>query len=316
MLPPTRRGFDNLHTVFDVSPNSLPWCQQETARLVYKGRIRDGRFGQLTPEAYEVLELERLRFGYLRPFPKIDYSDDSYRVAVNDSAAIEQYFKLHTAQQPQYLALFQCYLKRGLTVADCGCGGGALLDLVKEETSGRTVAIEPFTGYHDSLKDRGHDVYPDVRQAVANGTESGVDLALSFHVIEHVVDPVAYLTDIRRLVKPGGLAIVLTPNLADFLMSADPERMMPFFYRRVHNYYFSAESLAWVGRLAGWEPLRDIFYHEFGLSNALLWLRDGRPSGHARLPCIDERVDVFWKRHLEATRQSNNVGIVLRKPCE
>jgi len=291
---------------------ALPWLADGPIRRVYAGKIRDGKFGCETAESYEVLVRDPHRLGFLRPFPAVDYADASYRVAVNDSAAIEQYFKLHAAQQPGYLDLIRPLLHPGLAVADFGCGGGALLDLVQAETHGATCAVEPFGGYHASLRQRGHEVFPTATAALAAGRTDAFDLALSFHVIEHTLDPVAYLAEIRRTVRPGGHLFVLTPNWDDFLMTADPVRMEPFFYRRVHNYYFTAAALQWTARLAGWEPVRDVFYHEFGLANAMLWLRDGRPAGHAPLAGISPDADAFWRRHLEETGRANNVGIVLR----
>jgi SAM-dependent methyltransferase len=297
-----------------MSPR-LPWCQECEARRVYSGPIRDGKFGQQTAANYDVWELAATRLRYLHPFPPVDYTDDSYRVAVNDSAAIEQYFKIHAAQQPGYLELLRPHLRSEQKVADIGCGGGALLDLVKAETRGATMAIEPFTGYHRSLAERGHAVFATAAAALAAGHGGGIDLALSFHVIEHTIDPVEYLAEIRKLVRPGGLLFVLTPNVDDFLMQADPPRMEPFFYRRVHNYYFSAESLAWTAARAGWKAEREVFYHEFGLANALLWLRDGRPSGHTPLAGVDGKADAFWRTYLERNRQANNVGVLLSNPA-
>lgn len=291
---------------------SLSWCPDEPVQRVYRGQIREAKFGSLTPETFEVWELEAARLGFLHPFPQVDYQDDSYRTAVNDSASIEQYFNLHASQQPGYISLFEQHLKHGMVVADCGCGGGALLDLIKASTAGRTIAIEPFAGYHDSLRERGHEVFASTEAAVGQLGDGKVDLALSFHVIEHVTDPVAYLRAMRQLVRPGGLAVILTPNWDDILMKIDPERMAPFFYRRVHNYYFTAQALRWVAAKAGWAGSEEIFYHEFGMANTLQWLRDGRPSGHTRLQAINEEADRFWIKHLEATRQANNVGVLLR----
>lgn len=291
---------------------SLPWCPDENVRYVYRGRIREAKFGSQTAEIYEVCEIEAARLGFLHPFPHIEYSDDTYRTAVNDNASVEQYFKLHAEQQPGYLALFKQHLRPQMSVADCGCGAGALLDLVKGETLGRTVAIEPFVGYHKSLRERGHEVYATTEAAVAGGGKASVDLALSFHVIEHVLNPVAYLRSIRELVRPGGTAVILTPNWDDILMKLDPERISPFFYRRVHNYYFTAQALRWVAGKAGWESIQNIFYHEFGMANTLQWLRDGRPAGHTRLPAIDAEADRFWMTYLESSHQANNVGVLLR----
>ena len=197
-----------------------------------------------------------------------------------------------------------------MTVADCGCGGGTLLDLVKAKTAGSTLAVEPFQGYHHSLRMRGHEVCASTDEAQERGRAA--DLALSFHVIEHVDDPLAFLQGMRALVRPGGLAIILTPNWDDILVRLDPARMDPFFFRRVHNYYFTAQALRGLSEMAGWTVVRDIFYHEFGLANPLLWLRDGKPAGHTRCPGVDETMDASWRKYLEQTGQANNVGIVLK----
>lgn len=288
------------------------WLQSVPKKKVYSGRIRDGLFGSLTDREYDVISVAERGLSFLSPFPAINYESPEYRNLVNGSAKIEDYIALHAKQQHGYLQIFKDLLATGKIVADCGCGGGALLDLIKQ-SGAKTIAIEPFSGFHESLKSRGHMTYDSV--ASAGVTHAGsVDLALSFHVIEHVEDPVHYLSEIRGMVKPGGYICVLTPNWNDILMQIDRKRMEPFFYRKVHNYYFTAESLAWVGKLAGWHHKNDIFYHEFGLANTLNWLRDGQPSGHGRLEAIDETADLWWKAYLELNGLANNVGVLLHNP--
>ena len=44
---------------------------------------------------------------------------------------------------------------------DFGCGGGSFLDSIKGIAK-KTIAVEPFVGYHESLKLRGHEVYSDI----------------------------------------------------------------------------------------------------------------------------------------------------------
>jgi len=259
-----------------------PWCARDALRKVFVSKIRDGQFGQKTAETYEMWECATARLGYLHPFPEIDYSDETYHVSVNRSADIQQYFKLDAAPQPDYLALLGTHLQPEQVVADCGCGGGSLLDLVNKKTGGRTIASEPYIGYHQSLADRGHEVHPTVEAALIHGLGGSADIALSFHVIEHVIDPVVCLSAMRRLVRPGGIAVILTPNWDDILMKVDPDHMEPFFY------------------------------HEFGLANTLLWLRDGKPAGHARCPWVDETMDASWRKNLERIGNANNVGIVLK----
>jgi len=293
---------------------SFPLPSTEPKRLLYSGKIRDGRFGNQTTEKYSVWEYESMRLAFLDPLPIINYSDESYRVSVNDSPAVEEYFRMHDCQQAGYFTLLQGLFERGAVVADCGCGGGALLDVLKTMAA-RTIAIEPFVGYHSSLQSRGHTVYTTLESA--HTKESGtVDLALSIHVIEHTENPVAYLSEIRKLIKPGGQLLVVTPNLDDVLLKIDFARHAPFFFRKVHNFYFSAEALTWAGAAAGFEVVRSLYYHEFGLANTLQWLRDAKPSGHTALTSINPQMDSYWRGYLEQNGQANQVGIVLRNPIK
>lgn len=47
-------------------------------------------------------------------------------------------------------------------------------------------------------------------QGYADGT---FDAVSAKHVLEHVAEPVAFLTECRRVVKPGGRVVIFTPNL-------------------------------------------------------------------------------------------------------
>ena len=43
-------------------------------------------------------------------------------------------------------------------------------------------------------------------------SDRGFDAVVSFEVIEHVADPVRYLEEVKRVLKPGGLFVLSTPN--------------------------------------------------------------------------------------------------------
>lgn len=58
-------------------------------------------------------------------------------------------------------------------------------------------------------------------------TEGSFDLVVSFQVVEHLEDPTHYLNAIARLLRPGGVALLSTPNL----LQSDREN--PF---HVHEY--------------------------------------------------------------------------------
>jgi SAM-dependent methyltransferase len=79
------------------------------------------------------------------------------------------------------------------------------------------------------------------------------DAYCSFHVIEHVVDVGRHLAAARLSVKPGGVAIIATPNTSAW------EHQLPFAlspnFDSSHFQLFSAKALSPVLRRAGWEVI-------------------------------------------------------------
>lgn len=208
---------------------------------------------------------------------RVDYASSEYRDLVDGDASPEHYYALHDAEQAGKLSLLEGDAIRGKVVADIGCGAGSFLDLVKG-TAAATVGIEPSRAYQAAVRAKGHGVFP--RCADAAGEWRGrVDIAVCFSVIEHVDDPLVFLREARTLLRPGGTMLLSTPNLRDWLLELLPAEYGAFFYRTVHTWYFDAASLAAVAGKAGFSGCTVRSVHRFDLSNALLWLRDRRPTG-------------------------------------
>jgi 2-polyprenyl-3-methyl-5-hydroxy-6-metoxy-1,4-benzoquinol methylase len=208
---------------------------------------------------------------------EVDYTSSEYRELVDGSASPEHYHALHDAEQVDKLRLLGTDLIRGKVVADIGCGAGSFLDLVKGMADA-TLGIEPAQGYHVAVRSKGHTVFPSCADA-AGEWRGRVDVGVCFSVIEHVDDPVALLREIRALLRPGGTLLVSTPNLRDWLLELLPAEYGAFFYRTVHTWYFDHSSLETLSRAAGFTGCEARSVHRFDLSNALLWLRDRRPTG-------------------------------------
>ena len=120
---------------------------------IYKGQIRSGKFKKLTTESFSVIKCKSCGIGKLKPFPKLNYTSSEYRELYNDTSQISEYIQMHDHEQIPRISSIGIEKFRNKVVADLGCGGGSFLDIVKGVTS-KTIGIEPFTGYHKSLKNR------------------------------------------------------------------------------------------------------------------------------------------------------------------
>jgi len=276
----------------------------------YKGTIRMGSFGKWSETDHEVAECRGCGARHLPPLMgNLDdyYRDGTYRQDLDQGNTLKKYFELTDDDQPHKLQLVGAHTVRGKVLADIGAGAGPFLDLVKGMAA-TTIAVEPNEAYHASLRERGHLCYPST-QAMLREWAGKVDLAVSFSVIEHVERPREFLEEIRAALKPAGRLLTSTPNADDLLLEICP--VYPrFFYRKVHLWYFTARAFARLATLAGFSECRIVHQHRFDLANAMLWLRDGKPSGTGKINLPPE-LDEGWRAFLERTGRGDYLYCLL-----
>jgi 2-polyprenyl-6-hydroxyphenyl methylase/3-demethylubiquinone-9 3-methyltransferase len=104
----------------------------------------------------------------------------------------------------------------GLRILDIGCGGGLLsepmarlgADVVGADAAPRNIPVAQVHAEQSGLEiDYRHTTAEDM---AAEGER--FDVVLNMEVVEHVADPLAYLTACQQLLKPGGLMVCSTIN--------------------------------------------------------------------------------------------------------
>jgi SAM-dependent methyltransferase len=176
-------------------------------------------------------------------------------------------------------------------LVDVGCGPGSFLDLVKGFCR-TTIGIEPTPTLRGEASKKGHLTFPYCAD-VPDAWVGRADIAVAFSLVEHVEDPLSLLRDIRRLLKPRGRLLVSTPNRSDWLLEILPTEYAAFFYRIVHLWYFDADALGRLLSAAGFADVAVSHHHRFDLSNAILWLRDKRPTGLGAIAVPGGASEVF-----------------------
>ena len=105
---------------------------------------------------------------------------------------------------------------KGLRVLDIGCGGGLLAepmarlgaDVVGADAAERNI---PVAQVHAEQSGLTIDYRHTTAEALATDGEQ-FDAVLNMEVVEHVADPLTYLTACQQLLKPGGLQVCSTLN--------------------------------------------------------------------------------------------------------
>jgi len=288
-------------------------CKEKEYSVIYDNKIRDGVFGTKTPIKHKVVKCKGCGLVRLlnNPLNIQYYQSQEYRNAYNLTSDVSDYIKVHDVEQTPRLNKIGPEHFRDKVVLDHGCGGGSFLDLISSISS-KTIGVEPFEGYHQSLTARNHEVYGNSDSAI-DAFEGKVDTIVSFGVIEHVEDPTKYLKDSHKLLCKDGKMFIETDNLDDILMKFNLPEFNQFFYRTAHLWYFDSKTLKKVAQNAGFSDIKLSFRHNFDLSNAFLWMRDNSPTGNNKLSIFDSRLNNAWVAFMESSGQADLVCIEMTK---
>jgi 2-polyprenyl-3-methyl-5-hydroxy-6-metoxy-1,4-benzoquinol methylase len=100
------------------------------------------------------------------------------------------------------------------SVLEIGCGEGRGVELIAPKAESYT-GIDKIPQVIESLKAKHPD--GDFRQMVipplAELKDNTYDVVVSFQVIEHIKKDLEYVKEIHRVLKPGGKALITTPNI-------------------------------------------------------------------------------------------------------
>ncbi|PVB63332.1 class I SAM-dependent methyltransferase [Labrenzia sp. 011] len=164
----------------------------------------------------------------------------------------------------------------GRHIVDFGCGDGSFLRQVQQETAS-CGGVELQRDYVQALRSEGIACHT----SLAELEDGSMDTALSFHVLEHLPDPLPVLRDLRRVLKPGGFLVIEVPHAGDMLLrELKSDAFKAFTLWSQHLVLHTRDSLRRLLTASGFENAIVEGVQRYPLSNHLTWLSDGRPGGH------------------------------------
>lgn len=178
----------------------------------------------------------------------------------------ESVLRSHTWRTAENSAAFLLpHLRHGMTVLDVGCGPGTITaDLAQRIPGGTVVGVDlPADVIETAQRTLGG---PNVRFEVGDVyglgfADASFDVVFAHQVLQHLSDPVAALTELRRVLRPGGVLAVRDSDYGAFVWSpADPRltRWLEIYHRMTERNGAEADAgrhlHRWV-RSAGFEDL-------------------------------------------------------------
>lgn len=139
------------------------------------------------------------------------------------------------------------------SILDIGCGTGSNVgylgqELHSEKVAGIESSIECASIFQNVIG--GELLGNDVDSAWHIGHRNRFDLAIMRHTLEHFLDPASVLRKLAYVLKQNGLLYIAVPD-----MMSPYDALQKKWFRVVHTYYFSANTLERTLSMANLKPL-------------------------------------------------------------
>ncbi|MHB0977123.1 MAG: methyltransferase domain-containing protein [Candidatus Aquicultorales bacterium] len=157
------------------------------------------------------------RFPVVSGVPRliVDREDDTFGFTAERLAAVSRMERGHfwfEGRRRLVDRLLAEYVPAGSLVADIGCGTGSMVDLLNNRGY-KALGMDLRPEGLRAAGERGSDRLVQADVAKLPCADSSLDAVLALDVLEHVEDEAAVLSEVRRVLKPGGVFLLTVPAI-------------------------------------------------------------------------------------------------------
>lgn len=237
-------------------------------------------------EEYKMYRCANCETHFLYPKPQneelVTYYDGRFREEVHtagyyDYEVLKDVFDRFMPEAMQRVLRVKRELQPSDDILEIGCSVGYFMDAVADY-------VHNVYGTEWDIKAQQYirsQINRDNIQVGSNPEDFGrkFDKIFMFHVLEHIGDPITFLTGLKQVLNHGGKIYIEVPNVDDVLVKTYAcDAFKDYYYKKAHLYNFNKKGLAYIFKQAGFCYQID-FIQRYDLSNHLYWLHKGLPGG-------------------------------------
>jgi 2-polyprenyl-3-methyl-5-hydroxy-6-metoxy-1,4-benzoquinol methylase len=201
---------------------------------------------------------------YMNPTEKVSKTNEYYCKAKNTHAPTIRESYLRTAKSQ--VRLIQKYAK-GINLLDIGCAQGFFLFSASQAGyTAKGIEISKDAAEY-AIREFGLGVEAKPFEQI-QFPENHFDVVTLWQVLEHVPYPLTILKEVHRILKPGGLLVVSTPNIEG--IPAKILRKKWWDIKRLHINQFTTKTLMDILQNGGFKNTSSVSYRGFVSLSILL----------------------------------------------
>jgi 2-polyprenyl-3-methyl-5-hydroxy-6-metoxy-1,4-benzoquinol methylase len=247
---------------------------------------------------------ERKDFAFLHPAPSVDYSHYTPRVK---KFGLTDYKKGLGVIKRRFDKIEHHLKKDHQSLLEIGAGDGAFLKTVRENlTHIHLTAVDQDQNTLPSRAANSDENFDSLAELINHNKE--YDVICLFHVLEHIIQPVDFLAEIRKLMATQSLLIIEVPSLMDPLLSLyNNKTFSNFIFSSQHPYVYSPSSLRRLMEAHGFQATETIHFQRYGLENHLNWLTQAQPGGNKEFQSTFKDLESGYMAKLEQSGKTDTV---------
>lgn len=246
-------------------------CGRESYTDVYP-RTRDN-------ELIKVVRCSGCGHVQLDQLPSDDFYDDNQQLKrIYQQLDIEKLRAKSSFDTNRRLAFIKTHLDVSKRFLELGIGYGFLLEAAIHEgldIDGLEIGKERREATEARI---GREILPyDLSSDAFKSLGKTYDYIMFFQVLEHVLEPEAFLAHVRQALSPGGEVIIEVPNYTDHMIQTG-DAYASFYYQEAHQSYYTFDILKALLEKVGFSQVEDIYVQRYSMENFMNWYINKEPQ--------------------------------------
>ena len=154
--------------------------------------------------------------------------------------------------------------------------------------------------------------------AFADSNKNTFDIVTAFHVLEHLINPIEFLNNCYKLLKPHGLLYIEVPNQDDMRIELSEYYRNNIWYCQAHISYFTYATLKYILDKIQINNYKICTFERYNYENYIYWIKNNKPQPictyYKGTPSSIEENN--WINTRQTTFKSDTLYIIIKKLIE